>query len=138
LRRLCGAHSTLTAHDVAASWNRIVDHKQRLGHLCRVVERGGTRFGQTAQIHRVAFPGGAREQLTFYDEPIADALARPGKADRFLFQRDTGGAEYFQIYSSPLAGKAKTITEPGNRSAGIYFFVLASASVVVSMNCARR
>ena len=75
-----------------------------------------TRFGQTAQIHRVAFPGGAREQLTFYDEPIADALARPGKADRFLFRRDTGGAEYFQIYSSTLAGTAKTITEPGTRN----------------------
>src|ERR1700726_612979 len=32
-----------------------------------------TRFRRTAQIHRVAFPGGAREQVTFYDEPIADA-----------------------------------------------------------------
>ena len=56
-----------------------------------------TRFGQTAQLHRVAFPGGNRQQITFFDEPIAEALARPGKPDQFLFRRDTGGGEYFQI-----------------------------------------
>src|SRR5215831_4047007 len=80
-----------------------------------------TRFGQTAQIHRVAFPGGVREQLTFYEEPIADAGARPGQADRFLFRRDTGGAEYFQIYSSSRSGIAKAITEPGTRNLASVF-----------------
>jgi dipeptidyl aminopeptidase/acylaminoacyl peptidase len=75
-----------------------------------------TRFGQTAQIHRVAAPGAAREQITFYDEPVADALARPGKADRFLFRRDVGGAEYFQIYLATLTGGAQAITEPGTRN----------------------
>src|SRR5690606_4466079 len=32
----------------------------------------GTRFGETVQLHRVDFPGGARHQLTFFDEPIGD------------------------------------------------------------------
>ena len=63
-----------------------------------------TRFGQTVQLHHVGFPGGAREQITFYDEPIADALARPATADRFLFRRDTGGAEYSRSVSPPLLG----------------------------------
>ena len=36
-----------------------------------------TRFGNTAQIHRVAAPGGARYQLTFFDEPIATASYEP-------------------------------------------------------------
>jgi protease II len=75
-----------------------------------------TRFGQTAQIHRVAAPGAARAQITFYDEPVADALARPGKADRFLFRRDVGGAEYFQLYLATLAGAAQAITEPNTRN----------------------
>jgi dipeptidyl aminopeptidase/acylaminoacyl peptidase len=75
-----------------------------------------TRFGQTSQIHRVAAPGAAREQVTFYDEPVADARARPGRADRFLFRRDIGGAEYFQIYLASLAGPAEAITLPGTRN----------------------
>src|SRR5689334_6287247 len=29
-----------------------------------------TRFGNTAQVHQVRAPGGARTQLTFFDEPI--------------------------------------------------------------------
>jgi len=75
-----------------------------------------TRFGQTAQIHRVKAPGAAREQITFYDEPVADALARPGKPDRFLFRRDIGGAEYFQLYLANLDGAAEAITAPGTRN----------------------
>ena len=75
-----------------------------------------TRFGQTAQLHRVAFPGGNRQQITFFDEPIAEALARPGKPDQFVFRRDTGGGEYFQIYLANLSGAATSITEKDTRN----------------------
>ncbi|HVJ52402.1 MAG TPA: prolyl oligopeptidase family serine peptidase [Aliidongia sp.] len=75
-----------------------------------------TRFAQTAQIHHVAFPGAAREQVTFYDEPIAGAVARPGSANAFLFRRDVGGAEYFQTYLTALTGGTVPITEPGTRN----------------------
>ena len=71
-----------------------------------------TRFGQTNQIHRVAAPGGDRAQLTFFDEPIADAVARPGRPDQYAFRRDVGGAEYYQIYLATLAGSAQPVTEP--------------------------
>src|SRR6476620_8262848 len=37
----------------------------------------GTRFAETMQAHQVAFPGGARKQLTFLPEPIAGANFRP-------------------------------------------------------------
>lgn len=75
-----------------------------------------TRFGQTAQVHRVAIPGGARTQLTFFDEPIADAVARPGKPNQYAFRRDIGGAEYFQIYLATLTGAPQAVTEPGTRN----------------------
>ncbi len=39
-------------------------HPQRLEMLVT------TRFGNTAQVHRVAGPGAFREQLTFFDEPV--------------------------------------------------------------------
>jgi dipeptidyl aminopeptidase/acylaminoacyl peptidase len=80
-----------------------------------------TRFAQTAQIHHVAIPGGAREQITFYDEPIANAAARPGSAKEFLFRRDVGGAEYFQIYLSTLTGDAHAVTEPDTRNQAAIF-----------------
>ena len=49
-----------------------------------------TRFGATAQVHRVAAPSAARTQLTFFDEPVADAQTIP-ETSRFLLTRDTGG-----------------------------------------------
>ncbi len=63
-----------------------------------------TRFGETTQIHRVARPGGAREQLTFFPEPVPGALPSPD-ANRpgFLFLRDAGGSEFFQLYFFDLA-----------------------------------
>ena len=57
-----------------------------------------TRFGATNQVHRVAAPGAARTQLTFFDEPVADAETIPGTG-RFVLQRDTGGDEWFQLYT---------------------------------------
>src|SRR3954468_22744551 len=36
-----------------------------------------TRFGNTAQVHQVKMAGGARTQLTFFNEPIANASFDP-------------------------------------------------------------
>ena len=74
-----------------------------------------TRFGATTQVHRVAAPGAARTQLTFAEEPVAEARAIPA-ADRFVFRRDTGGDEWFQLYARGLAGPAAQLTEPGTRN----------------------
>lgn len=75
-----------------------------------------TRFGQTNQLHRVAAPGSDRTQLTFFDEPIAGAEAIPGTRDQFLFNRDTGGDEYFQIYAAGLTGPETRLTEAETRN----------------------
>jgi dipeptidyl aminopeptidase/acylaminoacyl peptidase len=56
-----------------------------------------TRFAETNQVHRVRFPGGAREQLTFLAEPVSTARALPDGSG-FLFVSDEGGAEFFQIF----------------------------------------
>jgi dipeptidyl aminopeptidase/acylaminoacyl peptidase len=59
-----------------------------------------TRFAETAQLHVVAMPGGAREQLTFFAEPVVGAQVRPlaGSPFGFLYRRDEGGAEDYQLY----------------------------------------
>ena len=79
-----------------------------------------TRFGETAQVHRVASPGAARTQLTFFDEPVAGVEAQPG-AERFLYTRDVGGAEYYQAYLRGLSGEETLITEPGTRNQSFVF-----------------
>jgi len=79
-----------------------------------------TRFAETAQLHRVAAPGADRTQLTFFDEPVADAVAVPG-ARRWLYLRDVGGAEYYQAYLTDASGREVQITVPGTRNAAFVF-----------------
>ena len=76
-----------------------------------------TRFGATNQLHRVTAPGGARTQLTFFEEPIAGVDTIPGQ-DRFVFLRDTGGDEWFQLYAMGATGEPTAFTEPGTRNQG--------------------
>jgi len=79
-----------------------------------------TRFGETAQLHRVAAPGADRTQITFFAEPVSSARTVPG-SDRFAYQRDVGGAENFQTFVAGLAGGDVAITEPGTRNGGPVF-----------------
>ncbi len=57
-----------------------------------------TRFGNSVQLHRVYEPGGRREQITFYDEPVSGGFI-PGQRDEaMLLSMSTGGDENYQIY----------------------------------------
>ena len=79
-----------------------------------------TRFGETQQLHRVITPGGARTQLTFSAEPVAGVQAIPGR-DRWVFTRDTGGDEWYQLYAAGLTGTPVALTEPGTRNQSVAF-----------------
>ena len=80
----------------------------------------GTRFGATRQLHHVKAPGAARTQVTFFDEPIAGATTIPGGSS-FIVGRDTGGDEWFQIYTMGLTGAPVALTEPGTRNQSAVF-----------------
>ncbi len=73
----------------------------------------GTRFGDTNQVHQVAMPGGARTQLTFFPDRIAEASYHPHSADYFLFRKDVGGGEWFQIFRFDLASGETTLLTDG-------------------------
>jgi dipeptidyl aminopeptidase/acylaminoacyl peptidase len=79
-----------------------------------------TRFGDTNQIHRVAKPGGARTQLTFFSEPVSNAETVPGTS-AFLYPRDVGGAEYYQAYIRSLDGTETQLTAPNTRNQSFVF-----------------
>lgn len=76
-----------------------------------------TRFGETSQIHRVDMPMGARSQLTYFDEPVGSANLRPGDSGEFIFARDRGGDEYYQIFVFDTeTGRVRQVSEDETRN----------------------
>jgi dipeptidyl aminopeptidase/acylaminoacyl peptidase len=75
-----------------------------------------TRFANSNQVHRVARPGGARYQLTFYQEPVGAAEYLPKNPRAFLFTRDAGGNEFAQIYRFDTQSGTATLLTDGGRS----------------------
>ena len=77
-----------------------------------------TRFGETAQIHWVRSPGGARHQVTFFDEPVGGAAINPNpEIGGFLFTRDAGGSEFFQLsYFDLETGQHRLLSDGSSRN----------------------
>jgi dipeptidyl aminopeptidase/acylaminoacyl peptidase len=74
-----------------------------------------TRFGNTAQLHRVAAPMMARKQISFEAEPVGGGSWAPKKGDILLTQKDIGGNEFFQIYALK-DGKLNLLTDGKSRN----------------------
>jgi dipeptidyl aminopeptidase/acylaminoacyl peptidase len=78
-----------------------------------------TRFGNTAQLHEVKMPGGARTQITFAAEPIAGGGWQSKSAGYLFFVKDNGGDEYFQGYRIDAgSGKPVLLTDGKSRNQG--------------------
>ncbi len=129
------ANSTLHAQEIKPTENLIVEgvppitttlasdvkrytESRAAGCLCWHPKKTemliSTRFGNTAQIHTVKMPLGARTQLTFFDESTGYATYEPINGNYFLFLKDIGGNEFTQIYRYDIAdGKISLITDGG-------------------------
>ena len=58
-----------------------------------------TRFGSTNQLHTIKNAGGARHQITFFDEPVTNGTFCPDpNHNGFIFTKDIGGNENAQLY----------------------------------------
>jgi dipeptidyl aminopeptidase/acylaminoacyl peptidase len=75
-----------------------------------------TRFGDTAQVHEVRFPGAARRQLTFFSDRVRQAAWPRHSTDYLVFTKDRGGDEFSQIYRLDVATGAVTVISDGGRS----------------------
>ncbi|MBX9401413.1 alpha/beta fold hydrolase [Lysobacter sp. BMK333-48F3] len=73
----------------------------------------GTRFAETTQAHRVCQPLGMREQLTFYREPVGSLTAAPAGHEGFVFAKDVGGNEFWQLHWFDLASRETTLLTDG-------------------------
>lgn len=70
-----------------------------------------TRFAEAAQVHRVASPGGSREQLTFLQDPVGSsrhsdgAVYHPRTGASFIYFQDSGGNEQHQLFRFDLSSR---------------------------------
>lgn len=79
-----------------------------------------TRFGETNQLHIVEEPGGARRQVTFFDEPVSGASVSPDPdVNGFIFSRDVGGSEFYQLFFYDLGtSEHRILTDGESRNGG--------------------
>ncbi len=75
-----------------------------------------TRFGNTNQLHYLNMPLGARKQITFFDEPVGNAVFEPKEGKYFIFSRDAGGNEFGQLYRYDMADGSVVLLSDGGRS----------------------
>ena len=79
-----------------------------------------TRFGDVSQVHYVGQPGGARTQLTFFDEPVGGLSRQPG-GSKIVFTMDAGGSEFSQIFLLDPTGveDAAMLTDGESRNGAV-------------------
>jgi dipeptidyl aminopeptidase/acylaminoacyl peptidase len=76
-----------------------------------------TRFAETAQLHLVAIPGGARQQLTFYPDAVLNGKFHPNGGDYIVFSKDIGGGEWYQLYRYDVkTGEVTLLTDGKSRN----------------------
>lgn len=75
-----------------------------------------TRFGVTPQLHQVKQPLGDRSQITFFDEPISNAIFEPTKGEYLIYSADASGNEFGQLYKLDLKTLTATMLTSGGRS----------------------
>jgi dipeptidyl aminopeptidase/acylaminoacyl peptidase len=76
-----------------------------------------TRFADVPEIHRVTMPGGDRTQLTFYPDAVTSAQYEPTEGKYFVFSKDVGGGEFYQLYRYDLdTGDVTLLTDGKSRN----------------------
>jgi hypothetical protein len=72
-----------------------------------------TRFANTFQTHLVKMPGGARQQLTFFTEPVYGGSFHPHGGEYFVFSKDVGGGEWYQLFRYDFTTRNSTLLTDG-------------------------
>jgi dipeptidyl aminopeptidase/acylaminoacyl peptidase len=76
-----------------------------------------TRFAETPQLHLVSAPGAERHQLTFFQDAVRFGRFHPNSGDYIVFQKDTGGGEWYQLYRYEIAtGNITLLTDGKSRN----------------------
>jgi dipeptidyl aminopeptidase/acylaminoacyl peptidase len=90
-----------------------------------------TQFGNAAQLHRVYEPGGRREQVTFFREPVTGRFLPKSSDGSILLSYSEGGSENDQIVmldpkqftrTSLTDGKSRNLGGPATRDGKRFVF----------------
>ena len=77
-----------------------------------------TGFGNVSQLHLVERPDGARNQITYFDEPIGSVSKQPN-GSLIAFTMDAGGSENAQIFMlNPADGSYDLLSDGESRNGG--------------------
>ena len=77
-----------------------------------------TRFGATTQLHSVSAPLGTRRQLTFFAEPVRQAVTAPAGSAAAAFLKDQGGDENYQVHLLNGSGAPGAVVTDGSSRYG--------------------
>ena len=76
-----------------------------------------TRFAETPQLHLLAMPGGARQQLTFFADSVSNGRFHPNGGEYIVFMKDVGGGEWYQLYRYDMkTGDVTLLTDGKSRN----------------------
>lgn len=93
-----------------------------------------TRFGNSAQLHRVYTPGGRREQITFYEEPVGGGFLPRAKDGAILLTMSSGGNENNQVFYFDQANYETELLTDGKSRYGLGPVNRDASKIVLSSN----
>ncbi|MGH7138154.1 MAG: alpha/beta fold hydrolase [Pirellulales bacterium] len=98
----------IATHDVPVVPRELIDRLRQYQNMREASFAGwspdgdgmlvSTRFGNATQLHRVYMPGGRREQITFFDEPVSGRFVPTVRDGAVLATMSQGGSENDQVY----------------------------------------
>jgi len=121
-------NGNLILEDIPAIPNSIKEDLSKFQNVRSAAFRGfnnqneglfiSTRFGNVSQLHLVKSPGAARNQITYFQEPIGSVAMHPTQSS-IAFTMDRGGSEYSQIYLlDPKSASKQMLTDGVSRNGG--------------------
>ena len=121
-------NGNLILEDIPAIPNSIKEDLSKFQNVRSAAFRGfnnqneglfiSTRFGNVSQLHLVKSPGAARNQITYFQEPIGSVAIHPTLSS-IAFTMDRGGSEYSQIYLlDPKSASTQMLTDGVSRNGG--------------------
>ena len=121
-------NGNLILEDIPAIPNSIKEDLSKFQNVRSAAFRGfnnqneglfiSTRFGNVSQLHLVKSAGAARNQITYFQEPIGSVAMHPTQSS-IAFTMDRGGSEYSQIYLlDPKSASTQMLTDGVSRNGG--------------------
>lgn len=93
-----------------------------------------TRFANSPQLHRVYEPGGRREQITFFEEPVSGGFIPRSSDGAILLSLSAGGSENNQVYVLDQQHYRTTLITDGESRYGLGPSNSDGSKVILSSN----